>query len=547
MDFESGLNAPQVVHHSSGLGEFIFPAIVAGIVILILITLFSLVKNNYIKVSPNQVAVISGRRRKLLNAKNEAIGTVGYRLVRGGAAFIWPFLEKVEYINLTTITIPNLEVKEVVTSKGVPVSVKAVANLKIGSEEALLDNAVERLLGKTQEDIKNLAYQTLEGHLRAILGTLTVEEAYSDRVAFGTKIINESQSDFTRLGLRLDILTIKEITDGQGYLDALGKTRIAEVKRDAEIGAAQANRESTIKSTTAKKDGDIETQRNLALSAEAVRDKDLKIQQFRGTVEAETAKASQAGPLTTAAERIKVVQKETELAEAEAIKQEKTLVTTVIKPAEAGKLQAVIVAEGQASAAIAKAEGESKAKERTAEADKVQVVKSGEASAEATRLKLVAEAEGNKARMLAEAEGNKAQMLAQAEGQKAQLLAEAQGKGAMLLAEAEGILKKAEAYKELEESGRLLQILESLQILIPGSIEKLGPVMKEIAAPMANIDKVVVIDGGNGDALATLSKSVPKTLFSLLEGFGAHGIDVSSLLSKVGVQKDGDTGKKAIK
>ena len=491
----------QAAKSTVSYSNYIVPLSVVILVVLILLSILSIVKNNYIKISPNQAAVISGRKRKIGDQ------TVGYRLIKGGSAFVIPFLEKVEYLDLTTITIPNLEVKEVVTSKGVPVSVLAVANIKIGSEEVMLDKAVERLLGKSRDEVSRLAYQTLEGHLRAILGILTVEEAYSDRAKFGAQIITESQADLSKLGLKIDILTIKEIKDTQGYLEALGKTRIAEVKRDAEVGSAEAQREATIKSTTSEKEGEVARQNNIALTAEAEKNKDVKIQEFKAQVDSQAAKAAQAGPLATAEERIKVVKKEAELAQSQADLKEKQLVTEVVKPAEAKK-----------AATIVEAEAQSKAIQTLAEANKKKVILEGEAQSEALKLRLVAEADGKKA-----------QLLAQAEGQRA-----------LLLAEAEGVKKKAEAYKELTEAGKLLQILETLNVLVPQSIEKLGPVMKEIAAPMANIDKVIVMDGGSGSSLNALSSQVPKTLFNLFESLKASGFDFSDLLKKAGVTLDSD-------
>ena len=135
---------------------------ILGIVIALLIALM-LISRNYIKVSPNQAAVISGRKRKL------ADGTIaGYRLVRGGATLVFPFLEKVEYLDLNVITVP-LATSRAYTVQGVPVSVKAVANVKIKGDDTSLRSAAERFLGMPQEQFHRLVFQTLEGHLRAIL------------------------------------------------------------------------------------------------------------------------------------------------------------------------------------------------------------------------------------------------------------------------------------------------------------------------------------------------------------------------------------------
>jgi flotillin len=160
---------------------FVIPLIILAVLIAAVVAPY-LISRNYLKVSPNVVAVLSGRRRKLPDGR-----VVGYRMVRGGAAFRIPVLEKVEYLHLNVMTIP-LEIKRAYTLKGVPVSVKAVANVKIRGDETSLQAAAERFLSMTHDQIQKVIFQTLEGHLRSILGTLTVEEVNSDRQSFAQKL-----------------------------------------------------------------------------------------------------------------------------------------------------------------------------------------------------------------------------------------------------------------------------------------------------------------------------------------------------------------------
>ena len=155
-----------------------------------------LISRNYLKVSPNAVAVLSGRKRKLPDGR-----VVGYRMVRGGAALRIPLLEKVEYLHLNVMTIP-LEIKRAYTLKGVPVSVKAVANVKIRGDDTSLQAAAERFLGMTHDQVQKVIFQTLEGHLRSILGTLTVEEVNSDRQSFAQKLTSEAAADLEKMGHR---------------------------------------------------------------------------------------------------------------------------------------------------------------------------------------------------------------------------------------------------------------------------------------------------------------------------------------------------------
>ena len=150
------------------LESALVPLIVIAVVIVGFLLALGLVGKNYIKVSPNQAAVISGRKRKLSDGT-----AVGYRLVRGGATLVIPFLEKVEYLNLNVLPVP-LTTSRAYTSQGVPVSVKAVANVKIKGDDESMRAAAERFLGMQHGEFHQLVFQTLEGHLRAILGTLTV-------------------------------------------------------------------------------------------------------------------------------------------------------------------------------------------------------------------------------------------------------------------------------------------------------------------------------------------------------------------------------------
>lgn len=480
--------------------NLLIPVSVVGLVLLVLLSLGVMWRNNYIKVPPNQAVVVSGRKHRIRvhTPDGEEEVDVGYRLVKGGATFVWPFLERKDELNLSIISIADLVVSEAITKEGVPLTVKAVANIRIGSEDTLLSNAVEKLLGKDPQEIRKLAFETLEGHLRSMLGTLTVEEVNSDRAAFSQKMISESQTDLAKLGLKIEVLTVKELSDKGGYLEALGKKRTAEVKRDAEIGKAQAERMEMIEATTAQREGEVEKQGNLALEAEAEKKLHVKQAEYDAEVKSKQATAAQAGPIATATAMQEVTLKQTKLAELEAARKEQELLSTVVRPAEAQKAAAIAGAQGEAEAVRIKAEGE---KERK-------------------RLEGLGEAEATKAKLLAEAEGIKAK----------------------LLAEAEGVLKKAEAYEKLNASGQLLQILEAMQTLIPHAIQEFAEVMRAAAAPLGNADKIVVLDGGNGNgsgALERFAGTVPNMVFGLIQKAEAMGLDVTGLLGMAGI-KDKD-------
>src|SRR5437867_4515273 len=271
----------------------------------------ALFARNYIKVPPSMVAIIYGRKHHIVDEKAHRV-TVGFRVVRGGAALRVPVLEQVEYLSLNIIPIP-LKISRAYTKEGVPVTVDAVANVKLASDGMSLRSAAERFLGMSTDKIKEVIFQTLEGHLRAILGTLTVEEINADRQAFAQKMTDEAAVDLKKMGVNIDILTIQQISDEQGYLDALGKKRTAEVKRDAVIGEAQAQRDATIRSAQADQEGKTKRYEADVTIAASLRDKETRQAEFDATVQAKRAESEQAGPLATAIARQKVTEQETRI------------------------------------------------------------------------------------------------------------------------------------------------------------------------------------------------------------------------------------------
>ena len=514
----------------------IFAIVGVVLIVIAVIAAFSIISRNYIKVSPNEAAVISGRKRKLPD------GTiVGYRLVRGGATLVIPFLEKVEYLDLNVITVP-LATSRAYTVEGVPVSVKAVANIKIKGDDSSLRSAAERFLGMPEEEFHRLVFQTLEGHLRAILGTLTVEEINNDRQSFAQKLTTEAAGDLEKMGIGLDALTIQEISDEEGYLDALGKRRTAEVKRDAEIGEAEAKRDSKIKASLALQEGEKVRLATEAQIAQSNRETEIQKAQVDAEIEKERAKAQQAGPLSDAKARQEVIaeevrvekirtQEQISVQEQEVLRKEKELEATIVKQAEAERRAAVLRAQGLQEAAILEAEGRKQAQIATAEAESAKLQREGEGRAKAVEAEGRAQAEKIRAMGLAEAEQLEAKGMAQAKA------IEAQG-----LAEAKAIMEKAAAWREFNDAARLQTILEKL----PQIIESSAPVFKAVAEPLGSIDKVVMIDqgGGNGDGhqsgLNRFAQTSPNLIFSLLQQMQALGLSLPEVLSQLGIeQKDG--------
>src|SRR5688500_17281203 len=519
----------------------IIVGVVVGVVVALLVVL-SLLGKNYIKVSPNQAAVISGRTRKLGDGT-----VVGYRQVRGGATLVIPFLEKVEYLDLNVVTVP-LATSRAYTVQGVPVSVKAVANVKIKGDDESLRAAAERFLGMPQEEFHRLVFQTLEGHLRAILGTLTVEEINNDRQSFAQKLTSEAAGDLEKMGIGLDALTIQEISDEEGYLDALGKRRTAEVKRDAEIGQAEANRDSKIKASLALQEGEKVRLETEALIAQSTRETEIQKAQVQAEIESERAKSLQAGPLADAkaqqqvtVEEVRVekvrTQEQIAVQEQEVLRKEKELEATVVKQAEADRRAAVLRAQGLQEAVILEAEGRKQAQIATAEAEAQTLQREGQGRASAVEAEGKAEAERIRAVGLAEAERLQATGLAQAKS------IEAQG-----LAEAAAIKEKAAAWREFNDAARLQTILEKF----PAIIESSAPVFQAVAEPLGKIDKVVMIDqgggNGNGDSgLHRFAQTTPTLIFGLLQQLQATGLSWPEVLAQLGVDQNGSAGEKPVK
>ena len=523
------------------LQNLLIPVVILVVVIGFLIALM-LLSRNYIKVSPNRAAVISGRSRKL------ADGTVvGYRLVRGGATLIVPFLEKVEYLSLNVITVP-LATTRAYTVQGVPVSVKAVANVKIKGDDESMRSAAERFLGMQPDEFHKLVFQTLEGHLRAILGTLTVEEINNDRQSFAQKLTTEAAGDLEKMGIGLDALTIQEISDEEGYLDALGQRRTAEVQRDAEIGKAEALRDSKIKAALAMQEGEKVRLASEADIAASTRETEVKRAQFQAEIKREQATAEQAGPLSEAKARQEVVAEEVRIERIrtqeqiavqhqEVLRREKELEATVVKKAEAERRAAVLLAQGQQEAAILEAEGRKQALIATAEAESQKLQREGLGRASAIEAEGKAEAEKIRALGLAEAEKIEAQGLAHAKA------TEAQG-----LAEATAIKEKAAAWREFNDAARLQTILEKL----PSIIEATAPALRAISEPLSNIDKVVMIDHGGGDSngggaggLNRFAQTGPTMIYGLLQQLQALGLNVPDILKQLGVSSDAVAGQTA--
>ena len=530
----------------SGALVAIVPIGLALVVLGIIVT----VARNYRRCAPNEVLVVYGRKQK--DGK-------GYRLITGGATFVYPILESFMRVKLDTFQV-GFAVQDTPNRDGVAVSVDAVANMKISSDPMMLANAVERLLemGNVPEKLKGLCTSTLEGQLRMIVGQLTVEEIVKDREKMQHSVLTVSKAELNKLGLEVDNFVIQKISDKHGYIDALGLARTAEVKRDAEIGRAQAEAESKIKTAQADRNARTEaaTARQAAEIAEAnatqaisdaqrLRDEQIaknlavvKSMQARVEIAAQTAAAEESKLLKVAqvAAREAEVEAETKLQEKERERMDAQMRATVIVKAEREKDARLITAEATQLAAT-----------KEGEAFRIKRAKEGEGEREYQ----TATAEGRKQAAAAlqtekeaEAAGQRALLLATAEGTKATGEAEGKAIAAKLLAEAEGILKKNEAMAEMSPQALRVIVLE----LMPQIIEKagvafekaLGAAMEPVGQGIAAIDSIKIVDMGNGNGngsnpLSKIMGAAPAVLTQLFAALKATGIDPTKLFGMIGL------------
>ncbi len=316
--------------------------IIAFISIVALFTIFGIIQANLKICQPNEVLIFSGKKRRLADGSS-----LGYRVIKGGRAFRYPIIERVDRLLLNTIPI-DLLVSNAYSKGGIPLTVRAIANVKIASNEPEINNAVERLLGKPLNEVQAIAKETLEGNLRGVLATLTPEEVNEDRLKFAKTLVDEADNDLSALGLQLDTLKIQSVEDDRGYLDAIGRQRTARLIATAEI--AEAEQLEQAKLAQAKADKSI---------AEAENEVRIVKAQLAAEAEAEEAKVSVSAKVSEAKAEQALAEEEIALAE-----------------------------KRQQSLVVVKAEAERRAKEEIAKGNAARIFEDGRAEVEVLRRKL---------------------------------------------------------------------------------------------------------------------------------------------------------------
>lgn len=223
--------------------------VIAGFILFL--AFFRFIKSILHLCPPNEVLIFAGRNRRL------ADGSIrGYRTIFGGRGYRTPFIEKAHYMSLQTMEVP-ISTRGAYSQGGIPLNVDAIANVKISSDAITVNNAIERFLGRDPNEIRRVAKETLEGHLRGVLARLTPEEVNEDRLKFADELARESELDLSKLGLHLDTLKIQHVGDDQHYLDSIGREAIANIIRDAEIAESDFKRDAELTEAEAQGRGNV--------------------------------------------------------------------------------------------------------------------------------------------------------------------------------------------------------------------------------------------------------------------------------------------------
>jgi flotillin len=412
-----------------------------GIIVVVIAVILLVVAKQYRKVGPNEVLIIAGGRKRTVVGPDGTKVKVGYRYRLGGGTFVLPFVETVYRLPMDVISLV-IKTPEVLTHSGVPLMAEGTAQVKVDSSDFAIRLAAEQFLGVGKDGIRDVALNVLEGHMREVMGTMTVEQIYRGRQEFSARVAEAVKPDLSRMGLVMLSYALKDISDTQGFLDSLSKPQIAAAKRDASIAEAETEKESVIKSSQARKEAEVARLAAEALIAKAQWENEAKKSESQVMVNQRKAQADFSYEL----ERYRLSQQ---------IKKEEATMKAIEK-AEAIKIEELEIAR----------------REKELESS---VIK----PADARKYQIKAEAEAEEFRIQAEAKG-KAEAL-RAEGEAEVELMKKKG-----LAEAEAMLKKAQAWEKYNQAAVLEMYLKTLPDLA-----------KAVSEPLSKVEKIVIVGGGD--------------------------------------------------
>ena len=472
--------------------------IAIGVVLFLIIAIAAVYIAKYRTAGPDEALIVTGSYLGSKNVHTDESGNK-IKIIRGGGTFVFPVFQQAEPLSLLSSKL-EVTTPEVYTEQGVPVMADGTAIIKIGSSIGEIATAAEQFLGKEKSEREGEAREVLEGHLRSILGSMTVEEIYKNRDKFSQEVQRVASQDLAKMGLVIVSFTIKDVRDKNGYLESLGKPRIAQVKRDADIATADAEKETRIRRAKADQEAQQAELERATEIAEAEKENQLKVAEFRREQDIAKARADQAYDLEQARAKqevkeqemqIQIIerQKQIELEEREILRRERQYDSEVKK----------------------KADAERYAIEQQAAADKMRQM--AQAEAEKYRIEAQAQAEAEKIRL----DG-----MAKAEAEKAQGTTEAEIIRLRGLAEAEAKQKIAEAFEQYGQAA----ILDMIVRMMP-------EYAKQVAAPLSNIDKITVVDtgGGKGGGANKVTSYATDLMAGLQETLKeSSGIDVKQLI-----------------
>ena len=471
--------------------------VVVGLVVVVLAAL-AVLASMFRKVGPNQALIVYG------------LG--GTNVVKGGGAVVWPLVQSARSLSLELMSFDVAPTQDLYTSQGVAVNVEAVTQIKVKSDPVSILTASEQFLNKEPVERENLIRLVMEGHLRGIVGQLTVEQIVKEPEMVADRMRSNVAADMSKMGLEVISFTIREVRDNNEYILNMGRPDVANIRRTADIATAEADRDTAIKRAQAMREAKIaeavaEQEKVIAETAsqtrqaEAVRDLDLKRAEYTASVQAQTAAADKAYEIQTAVQqqrvteeqvRIEQVRKQGEIAvqEAEILRREKELIATVLRAAEIERQRIETLAEANRQRQVLEATGQ-------AEAVRLQ----GQADAEVTRVRGTAEAE-----------------ILRAKGE----------------AEAKAMHVKAAAFLDYNQAA----VIDRIVGVLP-------QVVNALAQPLNNVDKITVVSTGDGNGsgagmnrvtgdIAQMVAQVP----ALVEGL--TGVDVSQMIQDIpGVRQNG--------
>ena len=459
--------------------------VVATVAVFAVLLLMGVFAKLYRKAGPHEALVVYGFR--------------GTRVVKGHGTVILPMVENFRELSLELMSFDVAPQQDLYTKQGVAVTVEAVAQIKVKSDPESILTASEQFLTKSPSDREALIRLVMEGHLRGIIGQLTVEEIVKQPEMVADRMRSTCADDMNKMGLDVISFTIKEVRDKNEYIANMGRPDIARVKRDADVATAEADRDTAIKraialreSAVAKAQADQERvaaeTASMARQAEAQRDLEVKKATYNELIKRQQAQADKAyeiqtnvmqQQLTVEAVKVQQVEKEQQLKvqEAEILRREKELIATVLKPAEIERQRIQTLAEAERSRTMVEAEGRASAIRAQGEAEALIIFQKGDAEARAMNV-------------------------------------------------------KAEAFQEYNQAAVVDKLLTGLPEIV-----------KALASPLSKVDRITVVSTGNGDSaglnkitgdLTQIAAQVPE-LFEALSG-----MKMSDLLGKI--RTIGDNG-----